>query len=160
MPQLRNTTLLFLIKRSGGEVSEICLALKKRGFGEGKWNGVGGKVQDDETMDQAIRRETKEEIGVEVKDVSKIAEIVFHFPDNVSWSMWAYLCEEWIGEPTESEEMNPKWYQVSEIPYNLMWPDDEFWLPQVLTGKLIQAEFTFDKNEKLLGQEVKIVEEF
>lgn len=160
MPEAKDTTLLFLIKRSGSEVSEVCLALKKRGFGEGRWNGVGGKVQEGETMDQAIRRETKEETSVDVKEISKIAEIVFHFPNNISWNMWAYFCENWNGEPTESEEMNPKWYSVSEIPYQSMWPDDEFWLPQALTGKLIKAEFTFDKDEKLLAQEVKIVEQF
>jgi hypothetical protein len=33
------TTLLLLIKNN-----KIMLALKKRGFGEGKFNGVGGKL--------------------------------------------------------------------------------------------------------------------
>lgn len=41
---LRDTTLLFLVRRDeAGTVSEICLAMKKRGFGIGKYNGVGGK---------------------------------------------------------------------------------------------------------------------
>ncbi|HET8669978.1 MAG TPA: NUDIX domain-containing protein, partial [Candidatus Saccharimonadales bacterium] len=40
------------------------LAMKKRGFGINKWNGVGGKVDEDETIEQAAIRECQEEITV------------------------------------------------------------------------------------------------
>ena len=56
---MRKTTLSFFIKKN-----QILLAMKKRGFGKGKWNGVGGKVQRGETTKEAAIRETKEEIGV------------------------------------------------------------------------------------------------
>ena len=64
MPTLRDTTLVFLIKKTGGTISDICLAMKKRRFGVGKWNGVGGKLEEGESIEDAARRETKEEIGV------------------------------------------------------------------------------------------------
>ena len=38
---------------------KVLLAMKKRGFGAGKWNGVGGKVKDGETIKQAAIRERK-----------------------------------------------------------------------------------------------------
>jgi hypothetical protein len=41
---MRNSTLLFLVKKNGEEITDICLAMKKRGFGSGRYNGVGGKV--------------------------------------------------------------------------------------------------------------------
>ena len=62
MNEIRNTTLLFLIKRENANIVEICLAMKKRGFGMNRWNGVGGKLEKDETVEQATIRET-EEIG-------------------------------------------------------------------------------------------------
>lgn len=34
----------------------VLLGMKKRGFGAGKWNGFGGKVQPGETIEQAARR--------------------------------------------------------------------------------------------------------
>ena len=34
----------------------VLLGMKKRGFGEGKWNGFGGKVQSGETIEEAARR--------------------------------------------------------------------------------------------------------
>ena len=40
--------------------------MKKRGFGEGKWNGFGGKVEEGETILQAALRELKEECGASV----------------------------------------------------------------------------------------------
>ncbi|MFA6919339.1 MAG: hypothetical protein WC244_04525 [Patescibacteria group bacterium] len=42
--KLRDSTLVFLIKKSQEKVTEICLAMKKRGFGMNRWNGVGGQT--------------------------------------------------------------------------------------------------------------------
>ena len=55
--KILETTLLLLRKDN-----EILLAKKKRGFGEGKYNGVGGKLEDGETPEEAMIRETEEEI--------------------------------------------------------------------------------------------------
>jgi 8-oxo-dGTP pyrophosphatase MutT (NUDIX family) len=38
--------------------------MKKRGFGNGKYNGFGGKVENGETIQQAAIRETIEESGL------------------------------------------------------------------------------------------------
>jgi len=46
MEKLRNATLVFLIKKSQGKITDICLAMKKRGFGMNRWNGVGEKETD------------------------------------------------------------------------------------------------------------------
>ena len=51
-------TLVFL--REG---EKVLLGMKKRGFGEGKWNGFGGKVEAGETIIEAAAREVKEECG-------------------------------------------------------------------------------------------------
>ncbi|XP_037783471.1 7,8-dihydro-8-oxoguanine triphosphatase-like [Penaeus monodon] len=51
-------TLMFI--REG---EKILLGYKKRGFGQGRWNGFGGKVEAGETPEQAAIRETKEEAG-------------------------------------------------------------------------------------------------
>lgn len=34
----------------------VLLGMKKRGFGAGKWNGFGGKVQPGETIEEAARQ--------------------------------------------------------------------------------------------------------
>ena len=56
------TLVLLRDKVNGG----VLLGMKKRGFGVGKWNGFGGKVQEGESIRDCARRETLEECGLEV----------------------------------------------------------------------------------------------
>lgn len=156
-PDIRRT--LLLLKSN----DQILLAMKKRGFGAGKWNGVGGKIEQSESIEQALVRECQEEIGVTPKNWQQVAELDFvqdaETPD--PWHMYvhAYITNEWDGEPAESEEMMPKWFDVEDIPYGDMWGDDEFWLPQVLNGDKVMGKFTFDINDKLLTHDVEVVEQ-
>ena len=156
---MRNATLLFLIKKSEGRISEICLAMKKRGFGAGRWNGVGGKPLEGERIEETTIREAKEEIGIHAKSINKIAELSFSFPHKPDWNqtVHTYFSEEWEGEPTESEEMNPKWFNIKEIPFSEMWPDDILWLPQVIGGNLLKGEFIFNEGDVIKDYKVEIV---
>ena len=157
---LRDATLLFLIKKIDGEISDICLAMKKRGFGMGRWNGSGGKVEEGETVRDAALRETKEEIGVEPKNLQKVAEVSFYFPHKPAWDqkVHIYFCDEWNGEPTESEEMRPQWFSVSSLPFDTMWPDDRFWVPEVLAGKLVRGMFVFGEGDIIQEKNIEVVE--
>ncbi len=145
-------TLLFLIKDR-----QILLAMKKRGFGAGRWNGVGGKLDLGETLEQAVVRETQEEIEVTPTRYEKVAELDFYGgSEQEAWNMYvhAYLCTRWQGEPKETEEMAPKWYDISDIPYEKMWADDKHWLPVVLAGKNVKGTFWFNENDELIKHEI------
>lgn len=159
---MKNTTLLFLVKKERNVITNICLAMKKRGFGVNRWNGYGGKLDENESVLDAVIRETQEEIMVIPTNFYKVAEIAFSFPNKSDWNQFChvYFCTEWDGQPAETEEMKPKWFSVSEIPFKEMWPDDVFWLPKVLEGFLIQANFSFGENDAILAQEIKVVELF
>ncbi len=156
-PDIRRT-LVFLRRDN-----EILLAMKKRGFGAGKWNGVGGKLEAGETLEEALVREAQEEVGVTPQSYQLVAELDFvqdaETPDPWHMYVYAYLCDKWEGEPTESEEMAPQWYSVDEIPYETMWDDDEYWLPLVLNGDKVAGTFTFDENDRMLSHDIKTVQE-
>lgn len=153
-PQL--STLLFLLKGD-----QILLAMKKCGFGAGKWNGVGGKVEPEESLEAAMFRECQEEIGVTPLQYHKIA--IHHFANDRVDPPWAldahvYFCSEWQGEPVETEEMAPQWFSLSEIPYTDMWEDDELWLPLSLRGKLLECWFGFDASDSMLTARLNVVD--
>jgi 8-oxo-dGTP diphosphatase / 2-hydroxy-dATP diphosphatase len=158
---MRQTTLLFLVKKTDGTITDVCLAMKKRGFGIGRWNGVGGKVGEGESVEEATRRETKEEIGVDAGTLTKVAELNFSFAFKPEWNQLThvYFCESWAGEPGESEEMKPQWYKPDQLPFDSMWPDDPFWLPRVVNGELLKASFTFGEGDAVLSKQVDAVSE-
>lgn len=160
LQRLRDATLVFLIRKPQDKVLEICLAMKKRGFGINRWNGVGGKVEKNENIESAAKRETAEEIGVEIRQIYKVAELSFYFPHNSVWDqkVHVYFSEVWVGEPRESEEMKPKWFKTENIPYGEMWPDDEYWVPEVLSGGKIKASFIFGKGDVVESKEVNVVD--
>lgn len=56
--------------------------------------------------------------------------------------------------------MKPQWFEIDKIPFESMWPDDPFWLPQVLSGKKIQAKFTFGDKDIVLNQKVEEIQNF
>lgn len=144
---LKKATLCFLVREE-----EILLAMKKRGFGVGRWNGVGGKVEAGESVEEAMIRETKEEIGVTPKEYYKVAVLDFYFVEKPEWNqrVFCYFAGCWEGVPSETEEMSPRWYSKNELPLKEMWPDDVFWLPLVINRKKISAKFLFGKGDVVL----------
>ena len=147
-------TTLSLLKKD----NKILLGMKKRGFGEGKYNGVGGKLKENETPEIAMIRETQEEINVTPTKYEKVGIIEFDEyykgkKENVVFHL--YMVYEWNGEPSESDEIKPKWFDINEIPFSKMFPDDKYWLPLVLESKKIRAYFEFDENWNMLSKKIE-----
>ena len=64
MTPTRRKVLTLVLLREG---TKVLLGMKKRGFGVGKWNGFGGKVEAGETVVEAAAREVNEECGLTVE---------------------------------------------------------------------------------------------
>jgi 8-oxo-dGTP pyrophosphatase MutT (NUDIX family) len=137
--------------------------MKKRGFGEGKWNGSGGKAKEGEKIEAVMKREMKEEYNITPTEFEKAAEITFiepSIPGEGIWVAHVFLIRKWTGKITESEEMKPQWFPVNQVPYQEMWTSDTLWLPRVLKGEKFKAKFTYDNKEKIKKQEITPVSSF
>ena len=62
-----------------------------------------------------------------------------------------YFCYKWEGEPEETEEMRPQWYNLDKLPYEKMWSDDIHWLPRVLKGERLEGELYFNEDNNTLN---------
>lgn len=137
--------------------SHILLGMKKRGFGEGKWNGFGGKLLENESIEQAAIRELEEEVGIRPKDIEKRGILTFIGEDEEDLEMHVFGIREFDGEPIESEEMKPEWFTHHKIPYQDMWLDDKHWLPLFLEGKNFKGTFFFE-NDDLIKHKIELVD--
>lgn len=143
------------------ENNRVLLGMKKRGFGAGKWNGFGGKVEQGERIEQAAVRELKEEAGIDVHKLEKrgILDFVFtNTPDSVL-QVHVFKPTEYTGDPIETDEMKPQWFAIEHIPYADMWADDIYWFPLFFANKKFKGMFTFDENHKLLSNKLAEVNE-
>lgn len=150
---MKKLSLLFLYQQN-----EILLALKKRGFGQGLWNGVGGKQQFKESIKKTAIRECQEEIMVTPKSLNNVAQLEFNYADGQNMLVYVYLSENWDGEPQESEEMKPQWFNISDIPYQKMWPDDQYWLPKIINKDKVKAVFNFDSTNQIIDYQLEVVD--
>lgn len=142
---MRQITTLSIIE----DGDKALLAMKKRGFGEGWWNGYGGKVQEGESITDAMVRELHEESGLIARKYRERAIIEFFF-DGTDYEVEMHVFEvsDYDGQLVETEEMKPKWFLKKEIPYNEMWPADRNWMPLFFDGKDFNGRAVFNGETK------------
>jgi len=138
------------------ESQRILLGMKKRGFGEGRWNGFGGKVQSGESIEQAAIRETKEECGLDVGPLENIGLMMFEFVgDPQLLEVHVYQTNTYTGNIIESDEMRPQWFDYADVPFSQMWPDDKLWFPYMLRGEKFYGYFTFQGMDNIVDYKIK-----
>ncbi|MDP2090992.1 MAG: 8-oxo-dGTP diphosphatase [Candidatus Gracilibacteria bacterium] len=128
---------------------KIFLGEKKRGFGKGVLNGIGGKQEGNESTEECMIREANEEIGINISDIHQVALLHFYFDEKPEWNMDVHIffINDYSLEIIETDEIKPMWFDIDNIPYDKMWADDIYWLPRVLAGeKNIEYNFYFDKD--------------
>jgi 8-oxo-dGTP diphosphatase len=80
----------------------------------GRWEFPGGKVGPDESDREALRRELREELGIEVTAARHCVTLTHAYPDRtVELSMW--IVDRYRGEPRALDGQRIKWAAVSEL---------------------------------------------
>jgi len=86
--------------------------------------------------------------------LEEMGHLNFDFVEGLKLHCTVFHGTEFTGTPTETREAKPEWFRISEIPYDRMWADDQYWLPQMLAGQRFQAWFRFD-GEAMLTRDVQ-----
>ena len=95
----------------------------QRGYGPYKdgWEFPGGKIEPDDTPEQALAREIKEELDTEIIVGDKLTDVEYGYPE-FHLSMGCYWCTVLSGHLTLKEHESAKWLQFDEL-------DTVNWLP-------------------------------
>ncbi len=136
----RHTLMIHRIKKAGD-------------IHEGKWNGLGGKLEPGESPEQCVIREVREESGLEIENPRYHGLLVFVDFKGDDWYVWVFTAEKFSGELTESGEGRLEWIPNEDIPSLRLWPSDLVFLPWLENGKIFSARFQYH-GEEMLEHEV------
>ncbi|XP_050540892.1 uncharacterized protein LOC126905334 isoform X2 [Daktulosphaira vitifoliae] len=127
---------------------EILLGMKKRGLGMGKWNGFGGKVELNESIEEGAIREVKEECGLDVIFMEKIGILEFDYIDSKELlEGHVYICSQFSGNIVETED----------TPFDTMWIDHKYWYPLLLKKIPFKAYFKYKGHDKILDYNITLL---
>ena len=104
---------------------------KKNDINEGKWIGVGGHREPNETIDECAIREVKEETGLDVHSLERAGEVLF-VDENLKMMMYLYEITDFSGTLIECNEGDLKWIPIKDIYNYPMWEGDKLFLPKVI----------------------------
>ncbi|MFC4451393.1 8-oxo-dGTP diphosphatase [Halorussus aquaticus] len=138
---MRDATLCYVF-----DGNDVLFIEKKRGHGEGRYVGPGGKVENGESIAEGAIRETREETSIIVDSVEKKGELEFYFAEEPFMQVHVFRSDSYSGKPAESEEAIPVWLDATDLPYDEMWKADKHWLPHLIEGTTFTGTFWYDED--------------
>lgn len=105
---------------------------KKNDVNGGKWIGVGGKLEENESPDEALLREVKEETGLTLTSYRFRGIITFVSDTWEGEYMYLYTAEGFDGEIIECNEGELSWIDKSSVLDLPTWEGDRIFLTRLL----------------------------
>jgi 8-oxo-dGTP diphosphatase len=112
----------------------------------GLWEFPGGKVEAEESVEQALLREIKEELNIVVREPEPLIKIKHHYNDkSVLLDVWRI--KNYSGDPTGAEGQAIKWKSISELDAKEFPPANKTIINALQLADLYMITGEFDSNE-------------
>ena len=153
---MKNTTLCYITR--GNDVLLLHRTKKEKDINKDKWIGIGGKFEENESPDECLLREAKEETGLTLTNY-RLRGIVTFLSDQAEGEyMYLFTADGFVGELTDCNEGELRWVSrefMNELPtwegdrifLDLLWQDAPFFLLKLsYTGDtLVEAVLNGEK---------------
>lgn len=126
---------------------------KENDVNMGKWIGVGGHLEENETIIEALYREVKEETGLTLKDHYLHGEIYFQEND-FKETMYLFSSSSFTGELIDCDEGILKWIPINDLKQLPMWEGDYLFLDKLLNNDPYFKMKLIYKNGHLVASEI------
>lgn len=121
-----NTTLCYITR--GNDVLMLHRVKKKNDINKDKWIGIGGKFEGEESPEECLLREVREETGLELTQWRCRGVVTFLSDGCEGEFMYLFTADGFEGEPKECDEGDLQWVS-REFLYSLpMWEGDKIFL--------------------------------
>ena len=121
-----NSTLCYITR--GNDVLMLHRVKKKNDINKDKWIGVGGKFEGEESPDECIRREAKEETGLTLTSLQCRGIVTFVNDGCEGEYMFLFTADGYEGELKECDEGELDWIKKSELLKLQLWEGDKIFL--------------------------------
>lgn len=150
---MKNVTLCYIEKN--GKYLMLHRTKKKNDINEGKWIGVGGKIEEKESPEECIVREVKEETGLTLIEYKLRGIVTFVSNQYETEYMYVFTSDKFTGELIECNEGDLKWINKTEINNLNIWEGDKIFHDEILKhDRFFTVKVEYD-NEKLIKYDVK-----
>jgi 8-oxo-dGTP diphosphatase len=149
---MKLATLCYL--RRDGKTLMVHRIKKANDMHQGKWNGLGGKLEAGETPEECTLREVYEESGLRVRNLQLKGLLTFPaFDDFEDWYVFVFVATEFEGELIDSPEGNLEWIDNDELKDLHLWDGDPIFLAWLDHKEIFSAKFNYN-NGRLVSHEV------
>jgi len=130
--------------RRGEQTLMVHRVKKAQDMHQGKWNGLGGKLEPGESPEECARREILEESGLEVKELTWKGVLTFPgFSNGEDWYAFVFVARVKEGELIDSPEGDLKWVEKYELLDLNLWGGDRIFLPWLDQPGMFSGKFTY-----------------
>ena len=121
---------------------------KEQDFHEGKWNGLGGKLDPGETPEECAIREVKEESGLDLKALKLRGIITFPLFDQVDdWYVYLFTGTEFSGDLIDSPEGDLEWIDNDKLLDLKLWEGDYIFLQWIEQERFFSGKFVYEEKQ-------------
>jgi 8-oxo-dGTP diphosphatase len=149
---LKLATLCYV--RSDQKTLMIHRVKKPNDMHQGRWNGLGGKLNPGETPEECARREILEESGLTVGMLVLKGFLTFPgFANDDDWYAFVFIARECQGSLIDSDEGNLAWIDNDALLSLNLWEGDRLFIPWLDQPGFFSAKFVY-KNNQLVSHDV------
>ena len=114
---------------------------------EGKWNGLGGKMEAGETPEECVAREVFEESGLKIKNPALRGILTFPgFDSENDWICFLFVARRFTGKLIESDEGALSWIPDNKLVHLPLWEGDRYFLGWLKKKRFFSAKFVYKKG--------------
>lgn len=140
--------------RAEGKTLMLLRNKKENDIHEGKWNGLGGKMNAGETPEECVTREVFEESGLDIREPRLRGIITFPaFDGEDDWYVFLFTAGKFEGELIDSPEGELAWIDNDKLEDLNLWEGDKVFLQWLDDERVFSAKFVYD-NYQFKGYEV------